>query len=407
MTDNSLNLRGLKRIAIMGGTFDPIHYGHLVAAEAARDEMELERIVFMPTGTPPHKQGTGITPPLTRYIMTVLATSDNPFFCVSRFETDKQTLCYSIETVKEVKRHCDKDCKIYFITGADAIEELPTWHKPKELMEICSFIAVTRPGIKSKHLRQTIKELEKDYGAEITLLEVPALAISSTDIRNRIFAGKAISYLVPSSVKGYIRNEGLYTDELNLNIKDFDLKSIKKQLHYELSPKRFLHTRGVAEEALKLAELYDIEPERAYIAGILHDCAKDYSTEEALELCEKYNLELDEVLKSQPDLIHSFLGAEVARHEYGIEDEDILNAIRYHTTGRAEMSDLEKIIYLADFFEPSRKPFKGIEEMKALAYSNLNKAMEFALNNTIDYNTKKSRLIHPLSTEAVVYYADL
>ncbi len=406
MTKNNLNLHGLKKIAVMGGTFDPIHYGHLVAAEAARDELGIEKIVFMPTGSPPHKQGTGITDPLTRYIMTVLATSGNPYFCVSRIETDKQSLCYTIETIKELKKHCDKDCKIYFITGADAIGELPTWHKPQELMEMCSFIAVTRPGVKAHTLKDGIKELERNYGADISFLEVPALSISSTDIRNRVFAGKTINYLMPTAVSGYIYKEGLYTDELNMKIKGFDLEAIKKHLHYELTPKRFLHTRGVADEARKLAQIYDVEPEKAYLAGILHDCAKDLGKEQSFDLCQKYGVELDDVLKTQPDLIHSFLGAEVAKNEYGITDEDILNAIRYHTTGRENMSALEKIIYLADFFEPSRKPFDGIEDLKAFAYSDLDKAMDFALNHTIDYNTKKNRLIHPLSLAAAMFYAN-
>ncbi len=404
MKNNTLNLHGYKKIAVMGGTFDPIHYGHLVAAEAARDELGIERIVFMPTGNPPHKQGTGITDALTRYIMTVLATSGNPYFCVSGYETAKQGMCYTIETVKAVQAMCDKDCEIYFITGADAIEELPTWRNPQELMKICKFIAVTRPGIKAHSLKDSIKELEKNYGADIRFLEVPALAISSTDIRNRVFAGKTISYLIPTAVGGYIIKEGLYADK-SINIPGFDLSAIKKRLHYELSPKRFLHTKGVAKEARRLAEVYDVDADKAYIAGILHDCAKDLSKERSFELCRQYGVELDEVLKSQPDLIHSFLGAEIAKNEYGIEDEDILNAIRFHTTGREEMSALEKIIYLADFFEPSRKPFDGIEEMRALAYSSLDAAMDFALNHTIDYNTKKNRLIHPLSLNAAMYYA--
>lgn len=404
MKENNLNLKGLKKIAIMGGTFDPIHYGHLVAAEAVRDELGIEKIVFMPTGTPPHKQGTGITDALTRYIMTVLATSGNPYFCVSRYETDKQGMCYTIETIKAVQKMCDSDCEIYFITGADAIEELPTWKNPEELMKICKFIGVTRPGIKAHSLKESIKELEKKYGADIRFLEVPALSISSTDIRNRVFAGKTINYLTPVSVSGYILKEGLYAED-KIRIPGFDLTAIKKRLHYELSPKRFLHTKGVAEEARKLAELYDIDPDTAYIAGILHDCAKDVGKERSFELCKKYGVELDEVLKAQPDLIHSFLGAELAKQDYGITNEDILNAIRYHTTGRENMSDLEKIIYLADFFEPSRKPFDGIEQMRALAYSSLDAAMDFALNHTIDYNTKKNRMIHPLSMEAAMYYA--
>lgn len=401
MEQNSLNLHGYKKIAIMGGTFDPIHYGHLVAAEAVRAELGIEKVVFMPTGNPPHKQGYGITDAIQRYIMTVLATADNPYFAVSRIETDRQGMSYTIDTVKSLKKLCDKDCQICFITGADAVGELLTWHKPEELLKMCHFIAVTRPGCKTKHLKETVDDLIANHGAHIDFLEVPALAISSTDIRNRIFAEKTVKYLLPASVEGYIQKEGLYLSGPKLK----GITELKGKLHYMLSPKRFAHTRGVAEEAYKLADLYDIDQNTAYLAGLLHDCAKDLSTEETLEKCKQYGVELDKVLKAQPDLIHSFLGAAIAEHEYGITDEDILNAIRYHTTGRENMSTLEKIIYLADFFEPNRRPFDGIDTIRALAYSDLNKAMDFALNHTIDYNNKKNRMIHPLSLAAAVYYA--
>jgi nicotinate-nucleotide adenylyltransferase len=165
-----------------------------------------------------------------------------------------------------------------------------------------------------------------------------------------------------------------------------------------------LHSIGVADEAESLAKTHGIDPEKAYTAGLLHDCAKDLGKDKSFELCYKYGVALDEVLTAQPDLIHSFLGAAVAKEEYGIDDCDILNAIRHHTTGRAEMSELEKIIYLADFFEPSRKPFDGMDKMRALAYESLDKAMRFALNHTIEYNNKKNRLIHPLSIQAAEYY---
>lgn len=401
MENNNLNLHGYKKIAVMGGTFDPIHHGHLVAAEAVRSELGIEKVVFMPTGNPPHKQGYGITDAISRYIMTVLATADNPYFAVSRIETDRQGMSYTIDTLKALKKLCDKDCELYFITGADAVGELLTWHKPKELLKMCSFIAVTRPGCKTKCLKETIEDLIDNYGAHIRFLEVPALAISSTDIRNRVFAEKTVKYLLPASVEGYIYKENLYREGPKLK----GIAELKQRLHYTLSPKRFAHTRGVADEAYKLASIYDIDPDTAYLAGLLHDCAKDFSKEETFEKCQKYGVELDEVLKTQPDLIHSFLGAAVAREEYGITDEDILNAIRYHTTGREAMSTLEKIIYLADFFEPNRKPFDGIDTIRALAYSDLDKAMDFALNHTIDYNNKKNRLIHPLSLAAAVYYA--
>ena len=202
----------LSGMGIMGGTFDPIHYGHLVAAEAARVEFGLEKVIFMPVGKPPHKQQQNITEPEHRYHMTVLATSSNPGFEVSRLEVDKEGLSYSFDTVKDLKRIHGEDLTIYFITGADAVLELSTWHRVQELMALCKFIAVARPGFDNLDLEQKIGEISSKYKAEIICIEVPLLAISSTDIRNRVRNGKPIRYLLPEAVEKYIEEKGLYRE---------------------------------------------------------------------------------------------------------------------------------------------------------------------------------------------------
>lgn len=394
---DELDLHGYKKIAIMGGTFDPIHYGHLITARAVRERLGIERVVFMPTGNPPHKQGGTVTDAHARYDMTCLAADGEPGFAVSRIETDREGMSYTLDTVNQLSSMCDKKCKIYFIIGADALSEIIDWYRPKELMRLCRIIAVTRPGTKLRELKDRALYLKNNYGAHIRLIEVPAVDISSTDIRNRVFAGMSISFLTPPAVCSYIEKNGLYKP-------DDGFDDIRKKLYLSLTPKRFLHTRGVAEEAKKLAAVYGCDPDKAYLAGLLHDCAKDLGRQRSAELCKKYSVELDRVLKTQPDLIHSFLGAVLAQKEYGVNDEDIINAIRYHTTGRPDMSVLEKIIYLADFFEPSRKSFDGMERIRSLAYEDTDAAMDFSLNHTIDYNSKKNRLIHPLSLRAAEFY---
>lgn len=392
---NIWNIENCKSIAIMGGTFDPIHYGHLVAAEAVRQELDVETVVFIPSGRPPHKKNKQIAYNEHRYLMTVLATVDNPYFQVSRIEIDRPGTTYTVDTIREIRQNCSKDCKIYFITGADATAEILNWKNPQELFSMCEFVAVTRPGFDKNKI-----ELDKGYQDKIKYLEVPALSISSTDIRNRVLANKTIKYLVPEAVEEYIHKLSLYTGGPEEPMVDM----INKKLHYMLSPKRFEHTQGVAGEAVKLAKLYGVDEKKAYLAGLLHDCAKDYSGKDKLRMCEKLGIELDSIMINQSDLTHSFLGAVLAKDMFGIEDEEILNGIKYHTTGRAGMSDLEKIIYLADFFEPSRAYFEGRDEIKRLAYENLDRAVAFSLEHTINYNKKKNRLIHPLSLEALEYY---
>lgn len=198
------------RIGIMGGTFDPIHYGHLVAAEVARAELGLHKIIFIPAGRPPHKQQQSITDSEHRYLMTVLATSSNPYFEVSRIEVDKDGLAYTIDTVKEIQRTYGEAATIYFITGADAVLELLTWYKIQELLTLCRFIAVTRPGFDKRDLEQKIGEITSKYDGEIICIEVPLLAISSTDIRERSRSGKPIKYLLPEAVEEYLEKNGLY-----------------------------------------------------------------------------------------------------------------------------------------------------------------------------------------------------
>lgn len=201
-----------KRFAVMGGTFDPIHYGHLVTAEAVRDQFKLDKVLFMPTGNPPHKMNRATSDPNHRYLMTVLATITNPYFEVSKLEIDRAGITYTVDTIKELRRIYGDDAEIYFITGADAVLEIFTWYNVEELFKICTFVAATRPGFHGKDMEQKLNEIKSKYKEEIFSIEVPSLAISSTDIRSRIKNGKTIRYLLPEAVEHYIRNNTLYLE---------------------------------------------------------------------------------------------------------------------------------------------------------------------------------------------------
>lgn len=197
------------RFGIMGGSFDPIHYGHLMLAEQIRTQFHLDKVYFIPVGSAPHKAAGYMTDKMDRYEMTVLATMNNPGFSVSRIEIDSETVSYTINTVKKLKEKLDKDDTLYFITGADAIIELETWKNFKELLGICKFIGATRPGIDTSKMIEKIDELKVNYGADISITTVPALAISSTDIRQRIRENQSIKYLLPEPVEQYIYEKKL------------------------------------------------------------------------------------------------------------------------------------------------------------------------------------------------------
>jgi nicotinate-nucleotide adenylyltransferase len=191
----------------MGGTFDPIHNGHLLMAEEARQAFALDQVVFVPNGRPAHKKPYLVSEPEDRYAMTLLATASNPDFRCSRVEIDRPGPSYAIETVRHFRKEFPDLDALYFITGADAILEILTWHEAEKLADECLFIAVTRPGFVLDHLRQI---LDADFLLRISFLPIPGLEISSTDLRRRVRAGRSVRYLTPEPVEEYIRDQRLY-----------------------------------------------------------------------------------------------------------------------------------------------------------------------------------------------------
>jgi nicotinate-nucleotide adenylyltransferase len=187
----------------MGGTFDPIHYGHLVTAEEALTQFELEGVLFVPTGRPWMKEHEVVSPAEHRYLMTVIATASNPLFQVSRIEVDRDGPTYTVETLRALKS--EQDAELFFITGADAILEIVQWKHRQELFDLARFIAATRPGYDMAGFEAS--EMAPDA---VKMMKVPALAISSTDIRERVRSSRPIRYLVPEGVKSYIEKAGLY-----------------------------------------------------------------------------------------------------------------------------------------------------------------------------------------------------
>ena len=188
---------------IMGGTFDPIHYGHLVTAEEVRDYFGLEEVVFVPSARPPHKIGQKVSDPEHRYLMVVLATVTNPYFQVSRVEIERPGPSYSIDTVRYFKNLWGEDTEVFFITGADAFSQISSWNNPEELLKLCTFVAASRPGYR-------LLGVENKYQGRVSTIEVSALAISSSEIRWRVKRGESIKYLVPEAVENYIYKNELY-----------------------------------------------------------------------------------------------------------------------------------------------------------------------------------------------------
>lgn len=204
------------RIGIMGGTFNPIHYGHLVTAEEALYQFKLDKVIFMPAGQPPHKRDKEILSPEDRYLLTVIATASNPDFEVSRLEIERVGPSYTVDTLLELHKVYGPETDMFFITGADAVWEILTWKDAEKLVRLTEFIAATRPGYsleKFKKLHVLPEGEHREKGKpRVSIMEIPALAISSTDIRRRVRENRPIRYLVPEGVASYIQKSGFWKD---------------------------------------------------------------------------------------------------------------------------------------------------------------------------------------------------
>lgn len=398
-----LSQKKIKKLAIMGGTFDPIHIGHLVTAEEVRAEFNVDEVLFVPTGHPPHKSNINMTTCEHRYLMTVLATAANPYFQVSRLEIEREGVTYTIDTIKELKRIYGDEVQLFFITGADAVHKILEWKESADLLQLCDFVAVTRPGYNKKELLKQVETLKTKYASNIHFLEVPALAISSSDIRKRLSETKPIKYLVPQEVENYIKKHELY--HVKIRLTESEKEEMYAYVASKLSPKRYAHTRGVVEMALEYAKAHGVDYDETFIAALFHDIAKELSPAESMSICEKYGIALDEFEKAHPHLIHGKVGAVILERDWGISKASILESIKCHTIGRINMTELDKIIYLADMTEEGRSSFKGKEDITRLAKYNLDRAMYRALVCSNNYvTTILKQEVHPITEELITYY---
>jgi len=401
----------IPRIAIMGGTFDPVHYGHMVAAEAVRQEFGVDEVRFIPAHSPPHKEAGGRADPWHRYMMTALATADNRAFFPSMIEIERGGKSYAVDTVRALRRELGGDAKIYFITGADAVLEILTWKEPDALLSVCDFVAVTRPGYKRETLLAFIEKLGKDSGGKIHFLEVPALAISSSDIRARVFLGKSAKYLMPDRVLDYIEKHGLYAMPRDSAARR-SAEAVLEYLRANISGERLAHTMGVAEQSVRLAQVHGEDIELAYLAALLHDCAKELPGGEISRLAVQGGAVLDELTAAFPVLLHGDAAAQLAPAMFGIDDPRVLAAVRSHTIGRPGMSALEKILFIADTLDTGRDAEAGDThrdrraKIRDLAFSqrNLDAAVYETLALKRDHTLGKGAKMHPLADTALEHY---
>ena len=389
------------KIGIYGGTFNPPHLGHVTAARAVFELLKLDKLLVIPAGLPPHKDLPDHSPtPAQRLEMTRLAAEqmglDGKVEVVD-IELSRAGKSYTSDTLAQLKERYPDD-ELWLLMGTDMFLTLQAWHAPEEILSLAGIAAFGRTEADTEELFSVQRDyLYKTYPqARIFTLTIPGVIdVSSTELRQKLAAGEG-GALLPPAVYGYILRQGLYGT--NADLKHLSISQLRPVALSYLKHKRIPHVLGTEQEAIRLAERYGADVEKARIAALLHDCTKKLDMESQLALCDHYGIQLDELEQVSLKLLHSKTGAALARDVFGV-DEEIYNAIWWHTTGHANMTLLEKIIYLADYIEPSRD-FPGVDKLRSVCYKDLNEGLLLGLEMTIREMTDMGNPVHRATLEA-------
>lgn len=382
------------KIGIYGGSFNPPHLGHLAAAKAAAAVLGLDKLLIVPAGIPPHKEMPAGSPTAEQRLAMAEIFVDQlrmPFAECWNVEVLREGKSYTADTLRQAKELWP-DSELWLLMGTDMFLSLHLWREPETIMKLAGICAFGRAEKDSEELFESQRKyLSETYGAKIVTVSIPDLVeISSTEVRAMMEKDEGGTYL-PQAVMGYILREKLYGTSADLfRLKDEELRCVSYSM---VRAKRLPHIRGTEEEAVKLALRWGADPEKLRRAAILHDCTKYLSLEEHLAICDRYGIALDALERGSEKLLHSKSGAALAKYIFG-QDDEIFQAILYHTTGRADMSLAEKILYLADYMEPCRD-FPEVDAMRKLAYEDLDRAVLMGVRLSIREMLERNRVVHP------------
>ncbi len=386
------------RYGVFGGTFDPFHEGHLSMIIGALQSGNVDHVYVIPSGYPPKKDAYLVTPAIYRYYMTRAALKGVSGCEVLSIELQKSSPSYTVHTLEALRREGKVGSKdeIVLIYGSDILFEIETWYHPEILFREAKFLLASRPGVMKSDTLDRVKELEKKYQMSFSFFPIEEHMASSREIRrNRSFGD------VSEPVRRFIHKHALYPEDNPLrHLSDETHEKIftfTTTLITELSQQRLLHSMNTAVLSVRYAILFGEDPDDAAIAGLLHDCAKELPIRQQKDLasrCESPDMSLDNAT------IHAPAGETYARERYGIESPSILSAIRYHTTGREEMTRLEKIVYLADKLEPARD-YADLGPLRERADYDLDGAVMFCLVAVAESVERRKTALHPESERAM------
>ena len=371
------------KIAIFGGSFDPVHAEHVNMVKAAQAALGTDKVIVIPAFIPPHKQDRALAAPQDRLNMAKLAFAGVKNCEVSAYELNAGGTSYTYLTLGYFKEKYP-DARLYFLVGADMLKDFYTWKQPETILSLAELVACNREGEKINFSAEQMRFFAK-FRKKFLSIEYTGRDISSTKARVLAAFGEDLKPYLPFDVIDYIEANELYR-----------IRGVKEALAY-LKPSRRKHTLGVALTAAKYAAKYKLPERKVILAAALHDVAKNMP----LTAPELAGFALQEEVPAP--VLHQYAGAYVAEHSLGIDDEDVLNAVRYHTSGRPNMSELEKLIFLSDMLEPGRD-FKGIEKLRRALENDLNECMYLSLKHELKYLKRGGGTIYPLTFKAYEYY---
>ncbi len=362
------------KIAIYGGTFNPPHRGHVESLQAVYEQAKPDRVLVIPASIPPHKELAAGSPDAEeRLELTRLAFKELPYAEVTDMELTRTGKSYTSDTVAELLRKYP-DAELMLAMGTDMFLSFETWHEYRYLIDNVTMLVFARREGEDEKIFKYGEYLESKYGAKINYIMHDPLPISSSEIR-RLLPRRLGRELLPGAVFARIVKNGDYAAKP-------DFPWLREQSYAYLSPKRIPHVQGCEWEAVRLAKRWGESEEDAAEAGILHDITKKLVLSEQLILSEKYGIINDTYETANVKLLHAKTGAALARDLFNISDR-VYSAIRWHTTGKPDMTLLEKIIYMADYIEPNRD-FPGVDKLRKLAYEDLDAAMALGLKMSLE-----------------------
>ena len=351
------------RLGIMGGTFDPLHNGHLRCAEQAMAQCGLDGVLLMPAGNPSFKQERGLAPAMKRLEWCRLAVADDVRFAVSDIEVLREGVTYTVDTLRVLREACPRNVELCFIMGADSAATLPRWHEAESLPALATYIVVSRPG---HGLDAALRDELACAGFSVEYVEDLACDISSSDIRTRVEAGEGIGGLVPEVIRHLVERDPAYHPGV-LGPAFFAARAA--ELAERVSESRLRHVMGVVDACERLARLYGVDERKARLAGLLHDWDKGYDDAGIRARVEELGLsaQLDAwVVSNMPQVLHGHTAACALAREFPSIPADVIQAVDRHTTADLGMQPLDMVVYIADAIEDGRR-FGSLDDLRAAA----------------------------------------